>query len=55
MYLLKYNLNQPTLTNNTSGMDSDMYVIDGFAWNQMGSVNSVEYRIDGGEWNECLL
>tara|TARA_B110000444_G_C18851282_1_gene605865 strand:- start:8803 stop:10989 length:2187 start_codon:yes stop_codon:yes gene_type:complete len=43
-------LNQPTLTNNTSGMDSDMYVIDGFAWNQMGSVNSVEYRIDGGEW-----
>ena len=43
-------LNQPTLTNNTSEMDSDMYVIDGFAWNQMGSVNSVEYRIDGGEW-----
>jgi len=43
-------LNQPTLTNNTSEIDSDMYVIDGFAWNQMGSVNSVEYRIDGGEW-----
>ena len=43
-------LNEPTLTNNTSEMDSSMYVIDGFAWNQMGSVNSVEYRIDGGEW-----
>jgi len=27
-----------------------MYVITGSAWNQMGSVNSVEYRIDGGEW-----
>jgi subtilisin family serine protease len=43
-------LNQPTLTNNTSEADSSMYVISGFAWNQMGSVNSVEYRIDGGEW-----
>ncbi|MDP6334136.1 MAG: S8 family serine peptidase [Candidatus Poseidoniaceae archaeon] len=43
-------LDQPTLTNNTSEMDSSMYVITGSAWNQMGSVNSVEYRIDGGEW-----
>ena len=43
-------LDQPTLTNNTSEMDSGMYVITGSAWNQMGSVNSVEYRIDGGEW-----
>lgn len=43
-------LNQPTTTNNTSEMDSSMYVITGSAWNQMGSVNSVEYRIDGGEW-----
>ena len=43
-------LNQPTLTNNTSEVDSGMFVLEGFAWNQMGSVNSVEYRIDGGEW-----
>ena len=43
-------LNQLNLTNNTSEDDSSMYVISGFAWNQMGSVNSVEYRIDGGEW-----
>ena len=27
-----------------------MYIITGLAWNQMGSVNAVEYRIDGGEW-----
>ena len=27
-----------------------MFVLEGFAWNQMGSVNLVEYRIDGGEW-----
>ena len=40
----------PTVTNNTSDMDSGMYIITGIAWNQMGSVNSVEYRIDGGEW-----
>ena len=43
-------LNQPTLTNNTSEVDSGMFVLEGFAWNQMGSVNLVEYRIDGGEW-----
>jgi len=43
-------LNQPNLTNNTSEVDSGMFVLEGFAWNQMGSVNSVEYRIDGGEW-----
>ena len=40
----------PTASNNTSDMDSSMYVITGTAWNQMGSVNAVEYRIDGGEW-----
>ena len=40
----------PTVTNNTSDMDSGMYIITGLAWNQMGSVNAVEYRIDGGEW-----
>jgi len=40
----------PTVSNNTSDMDSSMYVITGTAWNQMGSVNAVEYRIDGGEW-----
>ena len=43
-------LDQPTSTNNTSEVDSGMFVLEGFAWNQMGSVNSVEYRIDGGEW-----
>ena len=43
-------LNQLTPTSNTSEADSSMYAISGFAWNQMGSVNSVEYRIDGGEW-----
>ena len=43
-------LNQPTLTNNTSEVGSGMFVLEGFAWNQMGSVNLVEYRIDGGEW-----
>jgi len=29
---------------------SSMYVIKGTAWNQMGSVNAVQYRIDDGEW-----
>ena len=40
----------PDVSNNTSDSDSSMYVISGIAWNQMGSVNAVEYRIDGGEW-----
>jgi hypothetical protein len=43
-------LNQPVVTNDSSESDSSMYEITGFAWNQMGSVNSVGYRIDGGEW-----
>jgi len=40
----------PSATNNTSVMESSMYVIKGTAWNQMGSVNAVQYRIDDGEW-----
>ena len=40
----------PSVTNNTSEMESSMYVIKGTAWNQMGSVNAVQYRIDDGEW-----
>ena len=40
----------PDVSNNTFDSDSSMYVISGIAWNQMGSVNAVEYRIDGGEW-----
>ncbi|RJU83158.1 MAG: hypothetical protein DWB99_02955 [Candidatus Poseidoniales archaeon] len=43
-------LNQPIVTNDSLESGSSMYEITGFAWNQMGSVNSVEYRIDGGEW-----
>ena len=34
------------------GIDNDsmLYVIDGIAWSQMGSVNAIEYRINGGNW-----
>ena len=30
--------------------ESMLYVIDGIAWGQMGSVNAVEYRINDGNW-----
>ena len=30
--------------------ESMLYVIDGVAWGQMGSVNAVEYRINDGNW-----
>jgi serine protease AprX len=29
---------------------SGLYVIQGIAWGQMGSVNAIEYRINDGEW-----
>ena len=29
---------------------SGLYLINGIAWGQMGSVNAIEYRINGGEW-----
>ena len=34
------------------GIDNDsmLYVIDGIAWSQMGSVNAIEYRVNGGNW-----
>ena len=27
-----------------------LYLINGIAWGQMGSVNAIEYRMNGGEW-----
>jgi len=30
--------------------ESMLYVIDGIAWGQMGSVNAVEFRINDGKW-----
>ena len=34
------------------GLDNEsmLYVIDGLAWSQMGSVNAIEYRVNGGNW-----
>ena len=34
------------------GIDNDsmLYVIDGVAWGQMGSINAIEYRINDGNW-----
>ncbi|MGB0700564.1 MAG: S8 family serine peptidase, partial [Candidatus Poseidoniaceae archaeon] len=34
------------------GIDNEsmLYVIDGIAWSQMGSVNAIEYRVNGGNW-----
>ena len=29
---------------------SGLYLINGIAWGQMGSVNAIEYRINSGEW-----
>ena len=29
---------------------SGLYVIEGIAWGQMGSVNAIEYRMNDGEW-----
>ena len=29
---------------------SGLYLINGIAWGQMGSVNAIEYRLNGGEW-----
>tara|TARA_B100000674_G_C37422536_1_gene725702 strand:- start:180 stop:650 length:471 start_codon:yes stop_codon:yes gene_type:complete len=30
-----------------------LYLIDGIAWSQMGSINAIEYRINGGSWNSA--
>ena len=34
------------------GLDNEsmLYVIDGVAWSQMGSINAIEYRINDGNW-----
>ena len=34
------------------GLDNEsmLYVIDGVAWSQMGSINAIEYRINDGKW-----
>jgi subtilisin family serine protease len=34
------------------GIDNDsmLYVIDGVAWSQIGSINAIEYRINDGNW-----
>ena len=34
------------------GIDNEsmLYVIDGVAWSQMGSINAIEYRINNGNW-----
>ena len=37
------------------GIDNQsmLYLIDGIAWSQMGSINAIEYRINGGSWNSA--
>ena len=37
------------------GVDNQsmLYLIDGIAWSQMGSINAIEYRINGGTWNSA--
>ena len=37
------------------GIDNQsmLYLIDGIAWSQMGSINAIEYRINGGTWNSA--
>ena len=37
------------------GIDNQsmLYLIDGIAWGQVGSINAIEYRINGGSWNSA--